>query len=211
MQEQISKSAEQMLFYLKTHGASSAETIASYFEMTTVGARQHLSNLEKTGLVEFKSQRKSVGRPKRFWQLTERAQSRFPDTHAQLSLDMIDSIRELFGDEGLEKVIRKREKESLNTYRSNLSSRKTLPAKLKKLAELRSAEGYMASYEKQIGAYLFIENHCPICAAASECQNFCRSELGIFRKALGKEYRVERLDYLLEGARRCSYQITEKS
>jgi len=211
MSEQISKSAEQMLFYLKTHGASSAETIASYFEMTTVGARQHLAKLKDSGLVEFKAQRKTVGRPKRFWQLTGKAQTRFPDTHAQLSLDMIYSIRDLFGDEGLDKVIRKREKESLKNYRDNLSLQTTLTKKLKKLAELRSAEGYMASYEKHANGYLFIENHCPICAAASECQGFCRSELAIFRKVLGKGVLVERRDYLLDGARRCSYQVSKKA
>jgi len=211
MLNQISKTAEQMLFYLKTRGASSAQAMAQYFEMTTVGARQHLLKLQEKGLVQFTAERKSVGRPKRFWQLTEKAQARFPDTHAQLSLEMITSIRDLFGESGLDKVIRKREKESLVRYRETLSSSKTLADKVKKLAELRSLEGYMASYETcRDGGLLLIENHCPICAAASECQNFCRSELAIFRKALGKNYKVTRRDYLLDGARRCSYWVVQK-
>ena len=211
MSDQISKTAEQMLFYLKTRGASSAETMAQYFEMTTVGARQHLLKLQENELVKFTAERKSVGRPKRFWQLTDKAQARFPDTHAQLSLEIITSIRDLFGEEGLDKVINKREKESLVRYKQALSTYKALAHKVKKLAELRSVEGYMASYEKcRDGGYLLIENHCPICAAASECQNFCRSELAIFRKALGKEYKVERRDYLLDGARRCSYRVLQR-
>ena len=213
MQETISKTAEQILFFLKTRGPGSAETIAQYFDITTVGARQHLLKLQENGLVNFSAERKSVGRPKRFWQLTEKAQSKFPDTHAQLSLEMITSIRDLFGKEGLEKVISKREKDSLKRYKQAASAYKTLAHKVKSLAELRSLEGYMASAEKcpDGGGYLLIENHCPICAAVRECQNFCRSELSIFRKALGNEYRVERRDYLLEGARRCSYQITKKA
>ena len=74
--------------------------------------------------------------------------------------------------------------------------------KVKMLAEMPSAEGYMATCEKSAeGGYLLIENHCPICAAASECQGFCRSELEVFRRALGNKVRVERRDYLLDGAR----------
>jgi len=211
MSESISKNAEQMLFYLKTRGPSSAEAIARYFEMTTVGARQHLTKLQESDLVKYTSHGKSVGRPKRFWELTAKAQTRFPDTHSQLSLEMITSVRDLFGEEGLDKIIRKREKDSLARYSSQLSEQKNLKQKINKLAELRSEEGYMAEVEKHTdGGFLLIENHCPICAAANECQNFCRSELEIFRKALGKQFRVERLDYLLEGARRCSYQIVEK-
>ena len=212
MSESISKSAEQMMFYLKTRGPSSADAIARYFDMTTVGARQHLQKLRDFGLVEYTSQGKSVGRPKRFWQLTAKAQTRFPDTHSQLNLEMISSIRELFGEEGLDKIIRKREKDSLARYKSGLADQNSLIRKVRMLAELRSAEGYMADVEKRPGGgFLLIENHCPICAAASECQGFCRSELNIFRKALGREYCIERVDYLLDGARRCSYEIRKKS
>ena len=212
MNESLSKSAEQMLFYLKTRGPSSAEAIARYFEMTTVGARQHLTRLKDCELVRYTSHGKSVGRPKRFWELTSKAQARFPDTHSQLSLEMIESVRELFGEEGLDKIIRKREKDSLARYRRELSSQNCLKQKVKKLVELRNDEGYMADMEvTSKSAFLLIENHCPICVAASECQGFCRSELDIFRKAIGKEYHVERQDYLLDGARRCSYQIMEKS
>ena len=201
-----------MLFYLKTRGPSSAEAIARYFEMTTVGARQHLTRLQELKLVRYTSHGKTVGRPKRFWELTPKAQSRFPDTHSQLSLEMITSVRDLFGEEGLDKIIQKREKDSLARYKEQLSGQKSLRQKVKKLAELRSEEGYMADMEKHTrGGFLLVENHCPICAAARECQGFCRSELEIFRKALGNEYRVERLDYLLEGARRCSYQIMDKT
>ncbi|WP_448681602.1 hypothetical protein [Pseudomonas nicosulfuronedens] len=55
--------------------------------------------------------------------------------------------------------------------------------------------------------WLFLENHCPICAAATVCQGFCRSELDIFRALLGPDFTIEREDHILNGARRCSYRI----
>jgi len=56
--------------------------------------------------------------------------------------------------------------------------------------------------------YWFIENHCPICAAARRCQNFCRSELQLFQSLFAEQASVTREDYILDGARRCSYRIT---
>ena len=57
------------------------------------------------------------------------------------------------------------------------------------------------------GSVLLVENHCPICAAATACQNFCRSELAIFQRVLGDDCTVARSEYLLEGGRRCVYRI----
>jgi predicted ArsR family transcriptional regulator len=98
---------------------------------------------------------------------------------------MIGAVQAEFGEDALERLIAQRETDSLHAYRGQLDRYKTLRAKVRKLADLRAAEGYMASVESDgLGGYLLIENHCPICAAATSCQGFCRSELEIFRRAL---------------------------
>ena len=58
------------------------------------------------------------------------------------------------------------------------------------------------------GGFTLVENHCPICAAATACQGFCRAELEVFRSVLGDDVTVERTDHILAGARRCAYRIT---
>jgi predicted ArsR family transcriptional regulator len=68
----------------------------------------------------------------------------------------------------------------------------------------------MASWEKEGDSYLLVENHCPICAAAAACTGFCRSEQAIFEHVLGRDIRVERIEHLLAGARRCAYRITTR-
>jgi predicted ArsR family transcriptional regulator len=65
----------------------------------------------------------------------------------------------------------------------------------------------MAEYQKDDEGYLFIENHCPICAAATICQSFCRSELKTFQTLFGEEVDVTRIDHIVAGARRCAYRI----
>ncbi len=68
----------------------------------------------------------------------------------------------------------------------------------------------MAEWRVKGDSYLLIENHCPICAAATACQGLCRAELELFREALGAEATVIRVDHILAGARRCAYRIARK-
>ena len=66
----------------------------------------------------------------------------------------------------------------------------------------------MARAEKHGRGWLLVEDHCPICAAAATCQGLCRSELQIFARCLGDGARVERVEHVLAGARRCAYLVT---
>jgi predicted ArsR family transcriptional regulator len=152
-----------------------------------------------------------VGRPKRIWSLTEAGHARFPDNHAGLTLELITAIRKTGGEAMLDQVIEEREKAALQTYRRALDGAVSLTEKVKRLAKIRSEEGYMASTAAGgDGALLLIENHCPICVAAKACQGFCRSELTLFQETLGKGVRVARDEHIVAGARRCVYKISAK-
>ena len=201
-------SAERILFLLKTRAPLTASDLARDLGITAMGVRQHLARLEADGLVAFADERKSVGRPKRHWRLTAKAEARFPDTHAQVAVELIGGVDKLFGAQGLDRLIALREAEMLLRYHRELDLAGTLAKRVKRLAELREIEGYMAAVETQKdGSYVLVENHCPICAAAKACQGFCRSELSMFQ-ALLADCTIERIDHILAGARRCAYRIT---
>lgn len=82
---------------------------------------------------------------------------------------------------------------------------------MRRLADLRTAEGYVAeSVEQPNGDVLLIEHHCPICDAASTCQGFCTAELQLFERALGPDVNVAREQHLLSGDTRCAYRISTR-
>jgi predicted ArsR family transcriptional regulator len=204
-------SDDRILFHLKARGPQTAFDVGSRFDMTPTGARQHLCKLEADGLVEAEFRRQRRGRPKKYWRLTSRGHGRFPDRHADLTLELLQATKAIFGEKGLERLVRRRENDSFGQYREEISRRRSLSGKLAALAAIRSREGYMASYSEEAGGrFLFIEDHCPICAAAATCQALCRSELAIFRKVLGEGVGVERVDHVLAGARRCAYRISRR-
>jgi predicted ArsR family transcriptional regulator len=145
------------------------------------------------------------------WSLTPRATSLFPDTHAQLTVDLIGAIRSELGEKAFERLLLRRSGDITAGYRRRLSHEPDMAGKLLALAEMRAAEGYMARLEELPGeGFLLVEDHCPICAAAVSCQGFCSIELEVFRGLLDEGWRIERQEHLLSGARRCTYRITAK-
>jgi predicted ArsR family transcriptional regulator len=172
-----------------------------------MAVRQHLYELEAEGFAAWREEARPVGRPAKLWRLTPGADAFFPDGHAELSLDLLAAMRRAFGEKGLDRLVAVRAEAQRQAYGRALAGKRTLRRKLEALAAQRSAEGYMAEAVADEGGLLLVENHCPICAAASACQGLCRSELEVFRAALGPGVTVERVEHIPAGARRCAYRV----
>ena len=175
-----------------------------------MGVRQHLTDLEKKGLVvQTQQERQTRGRPVHLWKLSKSGHDRFPDSHLQTTLELIDVIRSSLGEESLNQLIDSRSEKVEANYRAELNAAAPgLHQQIERLAQLRSEEGYMAEVRLLPDGWMLIENHCPICRAATNCQQFCKSELEIFQRLFENNATVLRSDHLLEGARRCAYKIT---
>lgn len=217
---------EKILQLLKTKGQLTSQQLADLLALTMMGARKHLLNLAEQGLVVAGTDHPeaaithSRGRPQQYWRLTKAGHQYFPDRHADVSLQLIDGVRQLFGAAGLEQLIVQREQQQQLHYRQKLSSFGDLAAKVQQLAEIRQQEGYLAEaylvnnglVDSTLrksgvpdGCWVLVEHHCPICAAATLCQNFCRSELQLFRACVEGLATVERTEHLLSAGSRCAY------
>jgi len=199
---------DRILHALKSGGPQAAAAIARRLGITAVAVRQHLGQLEARGLVRHADRREGVGRPKRVWALTDAGHARFPDSHAALTLELLEAARQNLGPGGFDKLLQARERASAAGYARALAPCKGLDRRVARLARLRSEEGYMAEWRRDPdGSLWLVENHCPICVAARRCQGLCRSELAIFQSVLGEDAAIERVEHLIAGARRCAYRI----
>ena len=205
-------SKRAILDLLKRKGSSDASDLAKALGVTAMAVRQHLYALEEDGLVSFRTAPAdgARGRPSKLWQVERRADAMFHDAHAEISVELIGNIKEVFGERGLDKLIERRTEQQITAYRAALSSATSLKDKVKRLARLRSDAGYMAEASADGDGFLLVENHCPICRVATACTGLCRQELEVFRAALGREVVIERTDHILAGARRCAYRIWRK-
>ena len=207
--EALSEPKRRVVHCLKQSGPTTAGVIASMLGLTAAAVRQHLQRLEIQDLVKPRTQPpKGRGRPSIHWSLTPAAYSLFPDGHAELTVGLIEAVRQAFGEEGLERLIRIRAREQCREYRRRLPVAQPLAERLRCLAVRRTAEGYMAEVVADgPDAFLLIEHHCPICEAVRHCADLCAAELRVFREGLGGDVEVERVRHLLQGGDRCAFRI----
>jgi predicted ArsR family transcriptional regulator len=198
-----------ILNLLKERGALPAAALARDLGVTASAIRQHLGTLEADGMVVAESAPSGVGRPTKQWRLAEAAAPFFPDGHEGLTLELLGAMRAAFGEDGIDRLVALRTEAQRATYEARLGEARDLRTRLGALAALRSEEGYMARVAQGADGTLYLmENHCPICAAATACQGLCRAELALFQAVLGPDATVERTEHILTGARRCAYRVT---
>ena len=199
--------ASRLVRLLKVHGPLTTSNLAQELDISVPAVRQHTKKLAEDQIIEMTQMRGSVGRPAQVWSLTASGHRQFPDAHAEMTVDLIASIRDALGDDALDAVIDNRQKATRARYAARIAASDDLARRLDTLRAMRDEEGYMPEVVKAGSTYLFIEHHCPICAAAQSCQGFCRAELELFRETLGRDVSVERVEYLITGDRRCAYRV----
>lgn len=194
---------------LKTEGAMDSARLAARLGLTAMAVRQHLYALQREKFVTAEERPVPVGRPVKYWRLTPEADRFFPAAYAELSVALIDALGDAFGPSGLRRVLASRCARQQASYAARIAPDAPLEEKVQELARIRTEEGYMAEVRRDgKTGFLFIENHCPICAAAAVCQGFCETELDLFRSVLGRDVGVERVEHIIAGDRRCAYRIT---
>src|SRR6266513_1333204 len=166
-----SKTRRGLVKLLKTRGPMDATQIASRLDLTAMAVRQHLYQLQREKLVTAEERPVPLGRPAKYWQLTRQADRLFPDAYAELSVALLDALGDAFGEAGLKQVLNSRCARQRADYSKRIPSSLSLKEKVRILARIRTEEGYIAEVKpERNGGFLLVENHCPICAAASACQ-----------------------------------------
>ena len=212
---ELSDAKRRILDRLKRVETATVPELAAAFGLTDTAIRQHLEALELAGMAErAPSVPSGRGRPPVAWRLSAEANDLFPDRHADLTVELLSSIRTALGDEGLDKVIAARSVVQRSGYRQALPDPEvaTVAERVRGLADIRSAEGYLAEVvEEDGGAILLVEHNCPIADAARTCRGLCQSELELFRAVLGDDVVVERTQHLLAGDLRCAYRVRQRA
>src|SRR5262245_52628281 len=112
LENKVRPAADRFLVLLKTRGPQTAADLGKATGVTGEAARQQLVRLADDGLVVAKAQPRGVGRPVQLWALTDAGNARFPDAHAELTAQLIRTIRTQLGEDALDRLIDARSAES---------------------------------------------------------------------------------------------------
>src|SRR6266508_157561 len=151
----------RILEYLQRNGSATVKELGQLLGLTSTGIRQHLTVLERDGLVAVREERGRVGRPNLVYSLTDEADSVFPKTYDVLASVLLEEIRATDGNEKLHQLLHKVSERLAAPYRDRVEG-KPAAERVKETARIMEEQGCLVDVsESQDGGYLIDEYTCP--------------------------------------------------
>lgn len=202
-----------ILVRLRRDGPGSPDEIAGALDASRTGVLQQLRALELAHLVEHRTVRHGVGRPRHVYDITPDAQDLFPANYDGLAAGLIAAIEAVGGDDLIEQVFAARRRQMGDRARQQIGQRLApdapLEDRVRALAVIQDELGYLASTSVGVdGAIRLNEHNCAIFHVAKGEPAACAAELDLFRQVLGAD--VERESHIVAGDRCCTYRIEER-
>jgi predicted ArsR family transcriptional regulator len=182
----------EILNSLKRTRGMSVNELVEKMRMSYMGIKQHCLTLQRDGYLDTWRRPQKMGRPEMVYRLTRRSHDLFPADSNQFTLELLKSIREIYGPNAPEKLL-------YNVFEKKTAALKakakgeTVAERAKWLAKVRDGEGYMAQFlsaEKEGGAQI-LEYHSPIMNLLERYPILGRLEQDMFEAVLRTGVRRE--------------------
>ncbi len=201
---QIQSTRQQILEYLQRHGRATVKELGGLLGLTSTGIRQHLTVLERDGLVDAREERGRVGRPTLVYSLTEKADALFPKTYDALASVLLEEIRSSEGNERLHELLRQVAERMAAPYAERMEG-KPLDERVRETARIMEEQGCMVDCRQEDEDYYIDEFTCPFPKVAQQDRAVCVLHVDFIRILTGADTRLT--ESLLRGQRTCSHRV----
>jgi len=176
---------------LKRTKGMSVNELVEKMGMSYMGIKQHCLTLQRDGYLDTWRRPQKMGRPEMVYRLTRRSHDLFPVDSNQFTLELLKSVRDIYGANGPEKLL-------YNVFEKRTAELKAkakadnVVERAKWLVKVRDSEGYMAQFlpsEKE-GPQI-LECHSPIFNLLEKYPIIGRLEQDMFEAVLGTSVRRE--------------------
>jgi predicted ArsR family transcriptional regulator len=195
---------QQILEYLQRHGRATVKELGQLLRLTSTGIRQHLTVLERDGLVLAREERGRVGRPTLVYTLTEKAEALFPKSYDELATALLEEIRASEGSERLYQLLQRVAQRMAESFWERVQG-KSLAQRVKETALILQEQGCLVDWEQRDGEFFLHEFTCPFSKVAKQDSSVCTLHLELVRLLTAADTRLVRS--LLRSERACTYRI----
>ncbi len=128
---------------LKFSGGMPVSELSKLVDASYMAVKQHCEELRDLGYLDrSRVPRSAVGRPEIFYSLSAKADALFPEAGAAFTLDLLDGLKSLYGENLPDKALFQYFEKQREKWRPLLSkSAASLAEKARKFAELRERSG----------------------------------------------------------------------
>ena len=192
---------------LRTRGRCTVNELATAAEVSPVSVRHHLVNLQAEGWVGLEEVKHGVGRPRHVFFLTEAGLDLAPGRYYRLANRLLDEIKVSLPQDQLQILFHGVASSMADDYAVQLEGL-GLDAKVDRLVDLLSEEGFDASLEDTDDKVIIRELSCPYYRIGLQHPEVCDVDQAFIATALNLP--VERVSCLLGGDSHCSFAVTKE-
>lgn len=179
----------EILNSLKRTKGMSVNELVEKMGMSYMGIKQHCLTLQRDGYLDTWRRPQKMGRPEMVYRLTRRSHDLFPFDSNHLTLELLYSVRDIYGANAPEKLL-------YNVFEKRTAELKArvkgdnVAERAKWMARQRDSEGYMAQFlpAEKDGPQI-LECHSPIFNLLEKYPLIGRLEQDMFAAVLGTSVR----------------------
>lgn len=174
---------------LKLSGGLPVSELARRIEASYMAVKQYCEDLKDLGYLErSRIPRTEVGRPEIFYRLTPKSDALFPQAGASFSLELLDSLKPIFGDSAPDRLLFQYFQDLLGQWQPKLLKAKSLVEKATMLAGLREKNGCFGrcKYDAEKG-FRIEEYHHPMQRIFDKYPRAVAMEVRMMEQLLGSK------------------------
>jgi predicted ArsR family transcriptional regulator len=182
----------EILNSLKRTRGMSVNELVEKMKMSYMGIKQHCMTLQRDGYLDTWRRPQKMGRPEMVYRLTRRSHDLFQSDSNALTLDLLKSVREIYGPNAPEKLLYSIFERKTAALKGKAKG-ETVAQRAEWLARIRDDEGYMAQFlpDGTDGGAQILECHSPILNLLERYPLIGRLERDMFQAVLGAGVRRE--------------------
>jgi len=180
--------------------------LAEAVEINPISVRHHVNKLEAEGLIQSEEERHGVGRPRLIYSLTNKGMEQFPQRYLQLTLRLLQQMKENLSDNELGEIFQDLAKGIVDemTHNVNLDDL-SLKERLELLEQVLTSEGFMVNIVEEDDNFYLIEASCPYHHVGGDHPEICVVDRELIAHFTSSE--PQRIECILDGDTQCKYQI----
>jgi len=197
-----------ILTEIKRSQGLSVSELCDRIGLSYMGVKQHCIALEKEGYLDTWRRPKGMGRPEKAYRLTEPAQEFFPTEYSSLTVNILDSIADVYGPAAPEKILHNIYQSEAQRMSREVESLESLEERARHVAEMRDQRGYMSEYyfDSETGKHQLIEYNSPILICLDKFPILRDLERQMLENVL--RCKVERDEERISGLYKCIFQLS---
>ncbi len=200
-------SRDLVLRTLLSQPRCSINELAEKVGISPISIRHHIASLEAEGLIACEDERHGVGRPRQVFFLTERGIEQFPTRYVQLTLRLLEHLKETMPEAMINKLFTQMANDlakdlSVGTEIQNLS----MEERLNLVKSLLRQEGFNIEWEQLDDGYQIHEASCPYYFIGQNHPEVCTVDQILISTVLSVP--AEKIKCILNGDNNCTYLIS---